>query len=202
MKLDARQRWLVLGGLLTATLAAAAWVHDREDNDPVGVARAVDERSDAGERRVVRNAPPQRLAEQSSVAPGRSARGRSAQDAPQVRLDKLDARSLGDASKDPFALPRRTVKKRAAPKPAPVIVARPAPPPPPSAPPLPFRYMGKMMTGDGVSVFLIHGNRNLVVHEGDTIDSNYRIDRIADTAMTLTYLPLEQRQTLNFGERQ
>ena len=186
--LDAKQRWLVLGGLLTATLAAAAWVHDRDDEDSAQLAQAVTPRDDVRQESAVRARAPERSA-QSSV--------------PQVRLDKLDERNIGEASKDPFAVPRPKVKKRARPKPAPVVVVRtPPPPPPPSAPPLPFTYMGKLVEGDEVSVFLTHGSRNLVVHAGDTIDSKYRVDHIADSTMTLTYLPLDQQQTLAFGERE
>ena len=191
MKLDARQRWLALGGLLTGALAATAWVHERESENKVAVTEAVTARTDATATSSVMDPRPQQLAQRDS----------SRQNVPQVRLDKLDARELGNASKDPFAVPRKKVKKRPAPEPKPVVVARRAPPPPPSAPPLPFKYMGKMLSGGEVSVFLIHGNRNLVVHEGDTIDSKYRVESIADSTMTLTYLPLEQRQILNFGAR-
>lgn len=196
MKLDARQRWLVLSGVLTATLVAAAWVHDGASEDADVVAAVVKPMPD-----FIADGPTNDVRARQLAQRNTSAQDSPVQNAPQVRLDKLDARELGNASKDPFALPRKKVKKRVAPKPAPVVVARRAPPPPPSAPPLPFKYMGKMVSGDEVSVFLIHGNRNLVVHEGDTIDSKYRVEQIADSTMTLTYLPLEQRQILNFGVR-
>jgi hypothetical protein len=184
--LDAKQRWLVLGGLLTATLAAAAWVHDRDEANVNEVAEPVSLPKGGREAQPAGTNKPRQLAE-SNV--------------PQVRLDKLDARGIGEASKDPFAVPRPKVRKQAVSKPAPVVIARTPPPPPPSAPPLPFKYMGKMVSGDDVSVFLILGQRNLVVHEGDTIDSNYRIERIAESSMTVTYLPLQQRQTLDFRGR-
>jgi len=51
-------------------------------------------------------------------------------------------------------------------------------------------------------VFLVQGERNLVVHEGDTIDSLYRVERIADGGITLLFLPLNQRQTIVIGEPQ
>lgn len=192
MSLPVQRRWLVLGGLLTATLAAAAWVHERGEDDVVAAAERV---------RVPKADARANAAPSSQRAGARLVRQEAArQQVPQVRLDKLDARQLGEASSDPFAAPVTRVK-RTRPEPRPVIVARPVPaPPPPSAPPLPFRYMGKMVSVDGVSVFLVHRNRNLVVHEGDTIDAKYRVDRIGEAAMTLTYLPLGQRQSLPFGE--
>lgn len=185
--LDARQRGLVLGGLLTATLAAAAWVHDRDDADMHEVAQPFTPPKDARETKALR-----KNALQVSAESG----------VPQVHLDKLDVRNIGEASKDPFAVPHPKVKKQAKRKRAPVVVARTPPPAPPGAPPLPFRYMGKLVDGDDVSVFLTHGSRNLVVHAGETIDSKYRVDRIGESVMTLTYLPLNQQQTLALGERQ
>jgi hypothetical protein len=56
--------------------------------------------------------------------------------------------------------------------------------------------MGKLIDGDETTVFLIHGDRNLVVQAGDTIEAVYRLDRITDDELILTYLPMNQRQTM------
>lgn len=74
------------------------------------------------------------------------------------------------------------------------------PPPPPMAPPLPFSYMGKMLEDGRTTVFLTRQNRNFVVSAGDTIESTYRVDEIGAHSMTLTYLPLNIKQTLQIGE--
>jgi len=74
------------------------------------------------------------------------------------------------------------------------------PPPPPMAPPLPFSYMGKMLEEGRTTVFLTQQNRNFVVKAGDTIESAYRVDEINARFMTLTYLPLNIKQTLQIGE--
>lgn len=75
----------------------------------------------------------------------------------------------------------------------------PPPPPPPSAPPLPFTYIGKSLQ-DGVwQIYLARGERTYLVNDGDTIDGTYRVDAIRPPVLTLTYLPLEQRQQLNIG---
>jgi hypothetical protein len=74
------------------------------------------------------------------------------------------------------------------------------PPPPPSAPPLPFSYMGKMLEDGRTTIFLTRQNRNFVVTAGDTIESTYRVDEIGAHSMTLTYLPLNIKQTLQIGE--
>jgi hypothetical protein len=179
MSLSARQRWLVLGGLLTATLAAAAWVRDSGD---AGQAVVTAQNRERPVERAARPAP-------------------ANESAPRLELEQLESRGLGDAAGDPFAVrvPRATPRPRPAPAPQ---VATVPPPPARSAPPLPFVYMGKLLSTEDISVFLIHGDRNLIVREGDTIDSVYRVERIAERALTLTYLPLNQRQTLTFGASQ
>jgi hypothetical protein len=78
--------------------------------------------------------------------------------------------------------------------------AAPAPAPPPTAPPLPFTFMGKLLSGPEAKVFLTLGDRNLVLREGDTVDATYRVEKIAEGAITLVYLPLDERQTIITGE--
>jgi hypothetical protein len=83
---------------------------------------------------------------------------------------------------------------------------QPPPPPPPAsaptapprAPALPFRYLGRMEDGDQVVVFLMDGNRERVVRQGDEWP-NYRVDEINRRGMRLTYLPLNETQRMLFG---
>lgn len=75
----------------------------------------------------------------------------------------------------------------------------PPPPPPPTAPPLPFTYLGKVVDGNEMVVFVSLAERNFAVHKGEVINGNYRIDDIAPPTMTVTYLPLNQKQTLDIG---
>jgi len=87
------------------------------------------------------------------------------------------------------------------PKPQRVVPPPPPPPPPePVAPPLPFTYIGLLEQGMGVTkpeAFLARGDALLVVATGDTIENIYTIDSITAQQITLTYLPLKTRQTLN-----
>ena len=62
--------------------------------------------------------------------------------------------------------------------------------------------MGKLISDEANAVFLIQGERNLVVHEGDVIDSVYRIDKFADSGVRFTHLPTGIQQTLVIGEVQ
>ncbi len=72
-------------------------------------------------------------------------------------------------------------------------------PSPPAPPPLPFIYIGRMVDGPSTTVFLANQQRNLAVKVGDTIDNVYRVEKIADSSMTLTYLPLNAQQQLSLG---
>lgn len=82
------------------------------------------------------------------------------------------------------------------PPPAPVPVAAPAPPP--RAPEFPYRYLGRLEDGGQTVVFLIQGNRELVVRQGDLLP-NYRIEEINRRGMRMTYLPLNETQRMLFG---
>lgn len=108
---------------------------------------------------------------------------------PQVNLDRLTAREPSPMLRDPFAAPER----KAAPGAKAVRRA------PRSAPPLPFTYLGRMLAGTDNAVFLVQGERSLVLREGDTIDALYRVERIEAGAVTLVYLPLNERQRLTTG---
>jgi hypothetical protein len=172
------RRWLILGGLLTATFAAAAWIRDKPDKADTEIVAEV------------KTGPGRAQLPSPSGAPSASA---------QVDIEKLKARSLGESTHDPFAMemppPKKTTRATAAARSAAAV-----PPPPPTAPPLPFTYMGKLLSGPDAKVFLALGDRNLVLREGDTVDSIYRVEKIAEGAITLVYLPLDQRQTIVTGE--
>lgn len=74
-----------------------------------------------------------------------------------------------------------------------------APPPKPMAPPLPYTYMGKVVDQGQLSVFLTRNGKPYVARPGDVLDGQYRVDAINPPVLELTYLPLEQKQTLNIG---
>jgi len=80
-----------------------------------------------------------------------------------------------------------------------------APPPPkvviPTAPPLPFVFKGKLAEeGEKIAVFLNKQGRSYIVREGDVLDKNYSVDEVRPPVMTLTYLPLNIKQTIQIGE--
>lgn len=76
---------------------------------------------------------------------------------------------------------------------------KPAPPPPPMAPPLPFTYIGKKFDGANWEVYLMRGDQTFIVRDDVVLESTYHIDSIKPPLLTLTYLPLQQVQTLTIG---
>ena len=78
------------------------------------------------------------------------------------------------------------------------------PPPPqpkaaaPKAPPLPFRYLGKVLEGGDILAFLGQGTRTYLLRRGDVL-AEYKIDEITPTEMTFVYLPRNDKQHLTFG---
>jgi hypothetical protein len=113
---------------------------------------------------------------------------------PELRLDLLGSRTSPAPAGDPFQA------RSWAPPPEPEANRRRLPPPPPQAPPLPFAYLGKLVEDATTTVFLARQDRNYVVRAGDTIDGTYRVERIGDDGLVVTYLPLKIQQTLPFGE--
>jgi len=180
-----RKRWFVIAGLMVITLVAAAWVHNAPDDNAADIVAAV---ADKASSRASSAAPP--IAE-----PGE--RHTSPSSGSHVDLDKLTARDADAPVRDPFALPAPKIKK-----PLRSNATASAPVPAPVAPPMPLTYMGKLHSGPDTNVFLTQGDRSLIVHEGDTIDSIYRVEHIADNEITLVYLPLGERQKIVIGESQ
>jgi hypothetical protein len=170
---------------MVSTLVAAAWVHNAPDDRGADIVAAVSDkafsRPDPG----------------ASASAETGERHTKSSSGSQVHLDKLTARDAGALVRDPFATPAPKIKK-----PVRGNAAARVPAPAPSAPPMPFTYMGKMHSGPDTSVFLTQGDRSLIVHEGDTIDSIYRVEQVADNEITLVYLPLGERQKIVIGEPQ
>lgn len=82
-----------------------------------------------------------------------------------------------------------------------VKMPQPPPPPPPMAPPLPLQYLGRMLDGSVAQLFVSYNGDNLALKPGDTVAGSYRLDSIFNNRAVFTYIPLNQTQTMIFGER-
>jgi hypothetical protein len=108
-----------------------------------------------------------------------------------IDLDKLKRGETDGSQNDPFA------RNSFAP-PAPQVAD--APPPPPSAPQLPFRYFGKLTQAGKTEVYVMRGDDLISIAAGSKIDNEYRVERITDTAIAFTYLPMKTQQSLELGQ--
>lgn len=75
---------------------------------------------------------------------------------------------------------------------SPAVVTRP------QAPPLPFRYLGKVLDSGEIMVFVDQGARTHLLRKGDVL-ADYKVEQITPAEMTLVYLPLNEKQRLTFG---
>lgn len=90
---------------------------------------------------------------------------------------------------DPFA------RNFGQPKPAQVSNAAPVVQKP-VAPPLPFQYFGRLTENGKTEVFVMRGEELIAVAAGQQI-GDYKVEQVADTSISFTYLPMKMRQTLD-----
>jgi hypothetical protein len=105
-----------------------------------------------------------------------------------IDLDKLHRGEAAASQNDPFA--RRSFA------PAPVQQAAAAAAAP-SAPVLPFRYFGKLTEKGKTEVFVMRGDELISIAAGRKIDHEYRVERITDSSISFTYLPLKMTQSID-----
>ncbi len=96
------------------------------------------------------------------------------------------------AKADPFA------RLNLAPAPAAQAEQGSQAPAKPTAPPLPFKYLGKMIDGDKLAVFVSRGDETYTLQPGQKLDDSYRVDQVGEESATFTYLPLKTKQELQF----
>jgi hypothetical protein len=116
----------------------------------------------------------------------------AAKAAPAERLDLPERRGLSRTQGELFAAP---------PPPAPKPVAKKAQPPAPVAaapvaPPVPYRFAGKVVTGTEEEILVAKGDLVLPVKVGDTLDGMYRIESISAEGIELLYVPLGTRDRI------
>jgi hypothetical protein len=141
------------------------------------------------------SAPP--AAASAAWAPRATAPGRPA---PAEPLAMPRARSaLADAAGAPVADLFARPAWLAVSPPAPAAVA-PAPPPP--APPVawPYRVIGYKLEAGNWEVFLMRDELSFIAREGQTLESAWRVDRIAPPNMGVTHLLSGREHSVQIGE--
>ena len=129
--------------------------------------------------------------------------------APEVHLDALAA----DRPK-PNAGERNLFRFKPPPPPPPppslpprtTIVAPPpvlGPPPPPPLPPIPLKLAMVVSQGNGQRIAIMSDTlgRQISGREGETIEGRYKVMRVMETSVELTYIDGRGRQTLRLGQQ-
>jgi len=172
-----KQRWLILGSLLLATLAAGYFAEDEavveKGKRKSGASSKAAAIAGAGENhRASRSDRPAEVA----VAP---------LNFPEPAVVAEEAEE--GATIDPFRSKTWFIP--------------PPPPPPvkPTAPPLPFLFLGKLIEDGETRVFLNHQGKHLIARVGDVINGTYTVESIAGGRMSFLYMPLKESQVLAIG---
>ncbi|MGJ8620925.1 MAG: hypothetical protein ACSHWN_11390 [Methylophilaceae bacterium] len=69
----------------------------------------------------------------------------------------------------------------------------------PETPVSPYRYVGKLVEGEEVIVFLTDGRKNYSARSGDILDENWKVKFIHPPEMVLQFLPLNTQVSVQVG---
>ncbi len=167
--MSSRRHWLALA--LIVTLLAAFWPQKEDSPAESEVVQAITRKGDR---------PAFAPAIVSEPSPGSALADRQ-------RFPEQAAGNL---------FPKQTWQPPPPPPAPPLPPAPPPPPPPPMAPPLPFAFVGRWVENGQETVFLSQGETVHSVHKGDPLPGGWRLERIGQSDLTFTYLPLEMTQTM------
>jgi hypothetical protein len=119
----------------------------------------------------------------------------------------LERYTLEPAGRDPFTYvlpPAPPAPKKPPPTPIPMPMPVQAPvmaAPVPTAPSLDLQYAGRMTTPDGVlMVFATYGQEAITLAVGQSLPNGYRVDRISDRVVELSYPALGTTARLDLPE--
>ncbi|MDR2166021.1 MAG: hypothetical protein LBO79_10500 [Zoogloeaceae bacterium] len=185
MKWISRSR-LLLSAALVATLLAAWFAPEKQEDEGVVLARSTRPQFDSSRPDMARN---------TFVIQDGSRKTAAAKSVEILRIRERQALENEEVSlfsaadwQQPEAIPSET------------FPLEEAPPPAPTAPPLSFRIMGRYMDGGQSVVFLQQAEQSWAVREGDTLDGLYKVEHIGHDVVQLRYLPLDEVQTLSVDD--
>jgi|GEM_PF-2130037 len=204
----ANKRNIILGIALVATVAASVVMQNADDDSVVSPAKT----SRGGRDGSVKESAAKKATAKSGSEANEADLGTKsrAATATSSTLASTVASSSAGVTPSIATLPEKMARTPYATETGNLFPVRswlppPPPPPPPEkprAPPLPFRFLGKILAEEGTILFLAEQQRSLVVKQGDTINGLYHVDEVTPQSMNVTYLPLKEKQQLNFGNAQ
>jgi len=176
-----KQRWIILGGLLSATLVAGYLAEDEPAPEKSKRKGSVASKSVASSPAESGRAGVKEKATELAAAPLTFPEPVPVEKAEEGKTDE------GKKPIDPF----RNKSWYVAPP--------PPKPPKPTAPPLPFQYLGKLKEDGEIRVFLNYQGKHIIAKVGDVINGTYSVEEISGGQMTLLYQPLKEKQVLAIG---
>jgi Cohesin domain len=108
---------------------------------------------------------------------------------PAERLELLEGRGLSRTQGELFRAPPPPARAAKKSQPAPVAA-------PPVAPPVPYRFAGKILKGSEEEVLVSKGDIVLPVKVGDILDGTYKVESIGGERIEVVYLPLGTRDRI------
>lgn len=181
MKLSPRQRWIALLLALTATLAAGYAIDEEAPEAETPRHRA---RRNANTVPDTANTPATTTSVARVAAPAAADAGADGASGE----DREGNEGEGDAA-TPALDPFRTKS----------WLPPPPPPPKPSAPPLPFKYLGKALAGEEQRFFLARNDKYMTTAVGDVLDGQYLFEKAERGRLVFVYQPLKERQYLSIS---
>jgi hypothetical protein len=142
----------------------------------------------------------------SNVRAGSGAAGAAPAEAPDVRLEALQAQrpAPGQSTRNPFRFgtrqaPEQPLDPGQAPRPAPGITG--APPAAAGTGPIPLKFIGVVAASGGGDPIAVLSDPRGVYHgrEGDVIEGRYRILRIGTESIELANVDGSGRQTIRLS---
>ena len=173
-----KQRWIILGSLLAATLVAGYLVEDEPVPEKSKRKGNVASKSAASSPAESRRAGGRERTTELAAAP---------LNFPEPAPVDENNTEEGEKRIDPFR--NKTW----------YIAPPPPKPPKPTAPPLPFQYLGKINEDGEIRVFLNQQGKHIIAKVGDVIDGTYSVEEISGGRMTFLYQPLKEKQVLGIG---
>jgi hypothetical protein len=184
-----RNRWLYAA--LAATLLATAWLALEPDaQTEAAVAVSADSR---GQRRsATARAPDLSARTPPTAAPAaRNPVGPGAEPATNLNLEAKARNPWTPLAADALAAWTPPAPPAPPPKPA-AVVAEPAPPPKAPPPTFPYKWIGQITDAAGPLALLDSPQRSTGARAGDVLDGRWRIDKVSDAQIELTWLPTRE----------
>jgi hypothetical protein len=66
-----------------------------------------------------------------------------------------------------------------------------------SAPPLPFRYVGRLLANGKLEILLMRGEQLFSIAAGARIGDDYLVERVGESSISFLYLPLKMKQHMD-----